>query len=501
MSPPRLSSSLLPPRRVSYRPLNLEPNTMASCIVSRKRSSSATRRPDWGAGDRLRVRGCLHVWLAARPSGKPKPSAKKKPTKYAVFLLYGAAIETTAHPTASRIMRSSSRRTTNQEFVVPPRDADAGGGAGGGRALHQALVAAGIISTKSRVHWGLVDAADKARKQGLGVDQRAELKALLPEGKKLSELVVWLEKAAELDAVRAQQLPAAPPPKRIRRGGVEMLNDWQPNSTAIDGRTGLPSTPCKWRVAACSGRYIGAGWASATRAGHTVAAIAAAAAVELKIRQLSAVETVDGSRRCTLEMLRRPQPQQPQSRTATMAATSTTAAAADGGDTHASQTSGETGLGYVRIDTACDATRRTVLESALPGLCRTNDQLGLPLMLADTGPRVQLALGPPPLAREGHLQVWLSYRDGTCALHCDEPNGVLICLGGERKVALLPPRVSIDTDAWVGTKPSLRYDVFADAPLPRGRRLVRSIPSGDSHSGGRPVYPERLVASGTIHKR
>jgi hypothetical protein len=382
-------------------------------------------------------------------------------------------------------MRSSSRRTTNQEFVVPPRDADAGGGAGGGRALHQALVAAGIISTKSRVHWGLLDAADKARKQGLGVDQRAELKALLPEGKKLSELVVWLEKAAELDAVRAQQLPAAPPPKRIRRGGVEMLNDWQPNSTAIDGRTGLPSTPCKWRVAACSGRYIGAGWASATRAGHTVAAIAAAAAVELKIRQLSAVETVDGSRRCTLEMLRRPQPQQPQSRTATMAATSTTAAAADGGDTHASQTSGETGLGYVRIDTACDATRRTVLESALPGLCRTNDQLGLPLMLADTGPRVQLALGPPPLAREGHLQVWLSYRDGTCALHCDEPNGVLICLGGERKVALLPPRVSIDTDAWVGTKPSLRYDVFADARFQEGGDLygvsqVVTLTQGDA---------------------
>ena len=94
-------------------------------------------------------------------------------------------------------------------------------------------------------------------------------------------------------------------------------------------------------------------------------------------------------------------------------------------------------------------------------------------------------LGPPPLAREGHLQVWLSYRDGTCALHCDEPNGVLICLGGERKVALLPPRVSIDTDAWVGTKPSLRYDVFADARFQEGGDLygvsqVVTLTQGDA---------------------
>lgn len=125
------------------------------------------------------------------------------------------------------------------------------------------------------------------------------------------------------------------------------------------------------------------------------------------------------------------------------------------------------------MDTACDVTRRTVLQSALPGVCSTNGHLGLPVVLGNSGgPRVQLALAPAPSAHEGHLQVWLNYRAGTCALHCDEPNSVLVCLGGEREVALLPPAASTETDAWVGRKPSPRYDIFADA---------RFQPGGDLH--------------------
>ena len=69
------------------------------------------------------------------------------------------------------------------------------------------------------------------------------------------------------------------------------------------------------------------------------------------------------------------------------------------------------------------------------------------------------------------------------ALHCDAPDGVLICLGGERRVALLPPRMSTDTDAWVGAKPSpnaTRASACRNARILCGNSSTRK-PQGANH--------------------
>ena len=50
-----------------------------------------------------------------------------------------------------------------------------------------------------------------------------------------------------------------------------------------------------------------------------------------------------------------------------------------------------------------------------------------------------LAMANAPNAREGVMQLFLSYQDTLSNCHMDEPPSVLTCLGGVREVALLPP--------------------------------------------------------------
>ena len=198
---------------------------------------------------------------------------------------------------------------------------------------------------------------------------------------------------------------------------------WRLSDTASLTPQGLPSQPIVWRAAAA--RDVGAGCGSAVRCAHLLEDLVASGGVELYLSDMS--DAVSRS----------------------------VSWASNGGWRRA----------YMRAHTASSRTRARLMEVALGDADGTATRQ--PAGLAAAG--LRLAWAPAPKACEGVAQVWLNFEAGTCSLHHDAPDGMLVCLGGERRVLLLPPGA-----------PSR----FSIAKHRRGTRFVRDFDAFDVCTDG-----------------
>ena len=170
----------------------------------------------------------------------------------------------------------------------------------------------------------------------------------------------------------------------------------------IDVASGLPSTPCVWRL--LPERGIGYGFTSAPLAVHTMHHLLSSGACT------AVADMANGGR-------------------------------ALGGLAELAQPSRRPS--YVRVTVTSKTAREQLMAAALG--CKGGGgrlaSLGSPFA-GRLAPRGGFTVcESPPSSREGYCQIWLSFGDdgSTCACHVDEPNGLLVVLGGRKRVALLHP--------------------------------------------------------------
>ena len=160
-------------------------------------------------------------------------------------------------------------------------------------------------------------------------------------------------------------------------------------------KEGLPAQPIVWRVV--RERAVGAGCRSAVRFGNLLEAACGAGECDV------AVSDMTGAMQGSVKM-------------------------APGGHWRRP---------YLRVQSNKVHTRKYLLRVALGEQDGGPTALRQPSALAVSKRKFAWAAAPKPC--EGIVQLWMNYQEGMSSLHTDAPDGMLVCLGGERRVLLMPP--------------------------------------------------------------
>jgi hypothetical protein len=343
-------------------------------------------------------------------------------------------------------MATRPRRDCRESACAPVDDtADSGrreAEAGASHLLDE-LRLAGLVKHSVRCNLNLLAAASKAYEEGLleeSCDDEQRLRALLPAGKKLAELLVWLR--------HLRELRDTPPWAEVARKRPRCAADcsWLLNMEARQGEA--PASPQTWRVE--TRRAVGAGWASSTAAVRLLLGLDRRESLKLQVVALPTIkgDCMNRKRKTTLEDL------------------------LDAG-----------AVPYGKVVSSCSTTRTTLLQTALP---RRGGRLGAPPALARCG--FQFELGPAPTSTESLVQVWVNFAEGTCQWHWDAPDSVLLCLGGTKSVSLLHPQAvaALGLPTMGERKLAATFDAFTHARLPecasggRGLRHTVRLERGDA---------------------
>ena len=254
-----------------------------------------------------------------------------------------------------------------------------------------------IVAENVHAHTGLLLAARDAV-VNLGVDNDtsdAALRVYLPAGqRKVARLRVWMR---HLQSLRALQEPVAVVQKRARSAPQGPLASAPcgpcDSAGAVDSSRGLPVAPVHWK--AIRAAEIGLGYTSASRA-------------LARLRELNQVLARPGIKLTLPDCTH------------------------GGGQCFSWQ-----GFDYIRASVSGEVPRQTLLRACLGHSCISELR---PIPGADsTKALAVVAADARDWPNEGSLQLWLSKETTQCTMHCDEPDSVLIVLGGQKSLALLPP--------------------------------------------------------------
>ena len=278
---------------------------------------------------------------------------------------------------------------------------------GAGRALLDELLKHNIVPPNTHANEQLIVAAAAAVDAGFTeFSEAAQLQPHLPVGQRTERMKVWVAHVRSLRGLTSLSTTTVKR-SRITRGpssGASIsglawklwLEGTTTESVVIDDSTGLPSTPCQWRLIP-KGR-IGCGFTSAPLAARTLCRLPATGMAAASMIQPDCTKL-------SLADLERP----------------------------AGRPS------YVRITLSTAASRERVVSCAL-GQHASLAALKSPFD-GYANHRGFVMCDEPPVPGEGLGQVWLAFGDtanlGSC--HYDRPHGVLVVLGGVKRIALLPP--------------------------------------------------------------
>ena len=314
------------------------------------------------------------------------------------------------------------------------------------RALLGRLINARVVCAGVRYDEELLVAAAKASAhiEASGDDDDATVRPFVPRGARIERLRRWIGLLRQLGQVDAPTVVTT-----LGRGAARSCRAGETIGTWVLERVGgelshenLPVEPLVWQLLAAD--RVGASCRSATRLGNLLQGYASMGRL--------AVHAMDDGVPASLPL----------------AALATVA----------------TRPRYARVTLTAGVVRAALLAVTTGATHGLLASLRQPQMLGASGLAFECTAAPK--ACEGVGQIWLSYESGLSACHFDAPHGVLVCLGGEREVLLMPPRapalLGVPGVSLLGTSMAASVDAFellsANADRVRGIVQVARMTPG-----------------------
>ena len=281
-----------------------------------------------------------------------------------------------------------------------------------------------------------------AGRTALNLEVRKQVKV------RAASIRTWLAHLATADKLYEayrQQLPPANTKRCASTSLVLADFKWDMLGSPPMLATGMPAAPVKWQ--ALPSRRIGLGFTSAVRAANELAA--AAQREQWTSAQVQAVDAGDGFKklRSVAALAHHPRP------------------------------------AYVRINVLSARIASALAHCAMGETTDGLDSVGIRLPLCFHAAGAGIA-GRQVCTHESPLQFWLNFEERNAAvMHTDAPDSMLLCLGGTKQVALLPPAApgKLGVPTCGSTKLTAAYDPWLDATaIDAGVCREVSLSAGDA---------------------